>query len=446
MDSLNSNPQRVVLPPCRLLLEEVDAAARKTAMPLDAQPQHAHLSRGHLCYILNDVPNVSFDKNKDEASSFCSISSDGYDADNDPFYDNDANSCSTSSSRDSIPSSADFMDCPDLVPPKGIRQREDTSFASMKPNSESSISKESVIKPIKEGMGKASVTGVTAFKEKFPCTSKHCLKAQYMTSLIDRRASVPTPSRSSSTDSSITASSFASSESSVSVVEHGPDSEKIHFWLPVSYSAVEFLVPEEGEKSMGIAVDDILQSGGACIPAPDVPAHKYWRQTAKRGETINLTVHWKGYADEMLYPIQVKCDCGFDITRAQLALEIAQAQQLYFATHEIEESYREPAGNTDPFHRSKFIVKDHHSLRLILLQSPDLKGVTWRASHAIVDRDTFKLANPKPKPQPKKPHPSDALAQGLIPCVWVERRSCKCHNCNAVRVIRLAAEGEPNSG
>lgn len=176
------------------------------------------------------------------------------------------------------------------------------------------------------------------------CSEENCLKRRYLAALLGRTPSSKFPLRSLST-----VSSSCESISCESISNHDSKTEKRHVRLyPVLFPTVKFCVPKACPLTLGVAVTDILEYDGVCVQDADKPA---FTCALAKGTNIDLVVHvsrppnkapfalspmlhlfqWKGYAEEEVYPILIKCACDFDITRGQLAVKIAQAQVSYFS-------------------------------------------------------------------------------------------------------------------
>ncbi|GLB44752.1 hypothetical protein LshimejAT787_1800890 [Lyophyllum shimeji] len=212
-----------------------------------------------------------------------------------------------------------------------------------------------------------------------------------------RHSSSVNPSRDSPT-------SIKSPCASPSLEVDDPNKEKprrrAHAPLHLVDPAVTFSVPDSDgvTKTFGIAVSDILEYAGVYMLRANDSMWPLWENVAP-GAMINLTIHWKGHAEAKVYPIVVKCDCGFIIRRSQLALALARAQLSYFATSQLDPSYAPPADSSDPFHPCNFIIKDHHNLHLMSLFTPD-NGATWRTNHAIVEDPSTLTPDPEPERTP----------------------------------------------
>ncbi|KAF9461185.1 hypothetical protein BDZ94DRAFT_1310904 [Collybia nuda] len=159
---------------------------------------------------------------------------------------------------------------------------------------------------------------------------------------------------------------------------HDPNLGKYHFCLEIPKPAIEFSMSYACVKTRGVAVADILKFDGQCIKDSRTPVTSKLTKKNPQQTSINLVIEWKGYPREVV-KIPIRCACGYEITKGQIALEIAHAHNDYFATNRCEDAYRASVG----------ITTSIENLRLMSLHSPD-KGTTWRAQHAVVGNLVYK--------------------------------------------------------
>ncbi|KAF8071509.1 hypothetical protein FPV67DRAFT_877362 [Lyophyllum atratum] len=267
------------------------------------------------------------------------------------------------------------------------------------------------------------------------CEGENCLKAQYIKALFDQShrlpsprtaPSPPTPSQDPPTQSasgsnnssarppyrSNTASKPTPADGARSLDSTGNSSTSANDASTVEYTffkqipprrahmAFDIVKPEiafRASKGRGVPLSDIIEYEGIyMVRAADTLA--LWEDAAP-GTSIDLVIHWKGHQEEKVYPILVKCACGFVIRRGQLGLALAKAQISYFKTSKLDPSYITPPDNIDLFHRSHFIVKDPSTLHLRSLFTPD-SGVTWRTHHTIVEDPSILTVDPEPPRDP----------------------------------------------